>query len=340
MLDQINNLIEEIKSFSASSVDDIEEFRIKYLSKKGKISKLFDDFRSVSLEQKKIIGEKLNEVKKLAQEKLVEINRIFETKSYKTLDIDYTLPGDPIPVGSRHPVSIVRNEIIDIFSILGFTVSEGPEIEDDWHNFSALNFPEAHPARDMQDTFFIRKDPDILLRTHTSSAQVRVMERQKPPIRTLSPGRVFRNEAISARHHCIFHQVEGLYIDENVSFADMKQALLYFTVEMFGSDTKIRLRPSFFPFTEPSGEMDISCSLCSGRGCNVCKNTGWLEIMGCGMVDPNVLEFCGIDPVKYTGYAFGMGIERVCMLKYRVNDLRLYFENDKRFLDQFITSVI
>jgi phenylalanyl-tRNA synthetase alpha chain len=340
MLDQINNLVEEIKSFSASSVADIEEFRIKYLSKKGKISNLFDDFRSVSLEQKKIIGEKLNEVKKLAQEKLVEINRILEIKSYKTLDIDYTLPGDPIPVGSRHPVSIIRNEIIDIFSRLGFTVSEGPEIEDDWHNFSALNFPEAHPARDMQDTFFIRKDPDILLRTHTSSAQVRVMERQKPPIRTLSPGRVFRNEAISARHHCIFHQVEGLYIDENVSFADMKQALLYFTVEMFGSDTKIRLRPSFFPFTEPSGEMDISCSLCSGRGCNVCKNTGWLEIMGCGMVDPNVLEFCGIDPVKYTGYAFGMGIERVCMLKYRVNDLRLYFENDKRFLDQFITSVI
>ena len=340
MLDPINNLVKEIKSFSASSVADIEEFRIKYLSKKGKISNLFDDFRSVSLEQKKIIGEKLNEVKKLAQEKLVEINSIFETKSYKTLDIDYTLPGDPMPVGSRHPVSIVRNEIIDIFSRLGFTVSEGPEIEDDWHNFSALNFPEAHPARDMQDTFFIRKDPDILLRTHTSSAQVRVMERQKPPIRTLSPGRVFRNEAISARHHCIFHQVEGLYIDENVSFADMKQALLYFAVEMFGSNTKIRLRPSFFPFTEPSGEMDISCSLCSGRGCSVCKNTGWLEIMGCGMVDPNVLEFCGIDPVKYTGYAFGMGIERVCMLKYRVNDLRLYFENDKRFLDQFITSVI
>jgi phenylalanyl-tRNA synthetase alpha chain len=340
MIDQINHLIEEIKSFSASSATDIEEFRIKYLSKKGKISKLFDDFRLVSPEQKKIIGEKLNDVKKLAQEKLSEINRIFETKSFKTPDIDYTLPGDPIPVGSRHPVSIVRNEIIDIFSRLGFTVSEGPEIEDDWHNFTALNFPEAHPARDMQDTFFIRKNPDILLRTHTSSAQVRVMERQKPPIRTLSPGRVFRNEAISARHHCIFHQVEGLYIDENVSFADMKQALLYFTVEMFGSDTKIRLRPSFFPFTEPSGEMDISCSLCSGRGCNVCKSTGWLEIMGCGMVDPNVLEFCGIDPVKYTGYAFGMGIERVCMLKYRVNDLRLYFENDKRFLDQFITSVI
>jgi phenylalanyl-tRNA synthetase alpha chain len=340
MTDQINTLIEEIKSFSASSATDIEEFRIKYLSKKGKISRLFDDFRSVSPEQKKIIGAKLNEIKNLAQEKLIEINRIFETKSYNSHDIDYTLPGDPMPAGTRHPVSVVRNEIIDIFSRLGFTVSEGPEIEDDWHNFSALNFPEAHPARDMQDTFFIRKDPDILLRTHTSSAQVRVMERQKPPIRTLSPGRVFRNEAISARHHCIFHQVEGLYIDENVSFAEMKQALLYFAIEMFGSETKIRLRPSFFPFTEPSGEMDISCSLCSGQGCNVCKNTGWLEIMGCGMVDPNVLEYCGIDPVKYTGYAFGMGIERISMLKYRVNDLRLYFENDKRFLDQFITSVI
>lgn len=340
MLNQIDHLTEEIKSYSAVSVTDIEEFRIKYLSKKGKISRLFDDFRSVSPEQKKIIGKKLNELKKLAQEKLVEIQRNFETKSYRASLIDYTLPGDPIPVGSRHPVSIVRNQIIEIFSRLGFTVAEGPEIEDDWHNFTALNFPEAHPARDMQDTFFIRKDPDILLRTQTSSAQVRVMERQKPPIRIISPGRVFRNEAISSRHHCIFHQVEGLYINENVSFADMKQALLYFAIEMFGPETKIRLRPSFFPFTEPSGEMDISCSLCSGRGCNVCKNTGWLEIMGCGMVDPNVLEFCGIDPVKFTGYAFGMGIERVCMLKYCVNDLRLYFENDKRFLDQFASLVI
>ena len=235
---------------------------------------------------------------------------------------------------------IIKNEIINIFSRLGFTVSEGPEIEDDWHNFTALNFPEAHPARDMQDTFFIRKDPDILLRTQTSSAQVRVMEHQKPPIRIISPGRVFRNEAVSARHHCIFHQIEGLYINENVSFADLKQALLYFAIEMFGPETKIRLRPSFFPFTEPSGEMDISCSLCSGKGCNVCKYTGWLEIMGCGMVDPNVLEFCGIDSVKYTGYAFGMGIERVAMLKYQVNDLRLYFENDKRFLDQFSSAFI
>jgi phenylalanyl-tRNA synthetase alpha chain len=340
MLDQINNIIAEIKSFLANSETDIEEFRIKYLSKKGKISLLFNDFRSVPADQKRIIGEKLNEVKKLAQEKLAEISMKFETKSSRVAEIDFTLPGEPLPIGSRHPVSIVRNEIIDIFSRIGFTVAEGPEIEDDWHNFTALNFPEAHPARDMQDTFFIRKDPDILLRTQTSSAQVRVMERQKPPIRIISPGRVFRNEAISARHHCIFHQVEGLYINENVSFADLKQALYYFAVEMFGPETRIRLRPSYFPFTEPSGEMDISCSLCSGRGCNVCKNTGWLEIMGCGMVHPNVLKFCGIDPEKYTGYAFGMGIERVCMLKYRVNDLRLYFENDKRFLDQFVSQVI
>jgi phenylalanyl-tRNA synthetase alpha chain len=340
MLDQINNIIAEIKSFLADSETDIEEFRIKYLSKKGKISLLFNDFRSVPADQKRIIGEKLNEVKKLAQEKLSEISMKFETKSSKVAEIDFTLPGEPLPIGSRHPVSIVRNEIIDIFSRLGFTVAEGPEIEDDWHIFTALNFPEAHPARDMQDTFFIRKDPDILLRTQTSSAQVRVMEQQNLPIRIISPGRVFRNEAISARHHCIFHQVEGLYINENVSFADLKQALYYFAVEMFGPETRIRLRPSYFPFTEPSGEMDISCSLCSGRGCSVCKNTGWLEIMGCGMVHPNVLKFCGIDPEKYTGYAFGMGIERVCMLKYRVNDLRLYFENDKRFLDQFVSQVI
>jgi phenylalanyl-tRNA synthetase alpha chain len=299
MLDQIKKLIEEIKSYSATSSADAEDFRIKYLSKKGKISKLFNDFRSISQEQKKILGSNLNEVKKLAQEKLAEIHKKFETKSPITLNIDFTLPGDPLPMGSRHPISIIRNEIIDIFSRLGFTLSEGPEIEDDWHNFTALNFPEAHPARNMQDTFFIRKNPDVLLRTQTSSAQVRVMESQKPPIRILSPGRVFRNEAVSARHHCIFHQVEGLYINENVSFAGMKQALLYFAIEMFGPETKIRLRPSFFPFTEPSGEMDISCSLCSGKGCNVCKYTGWMEIMGCGMVDPNVLDFCGIDSSKY-----------------------------------------
>jgi phenylalanyl-tRNA synthetase alpha chain len=340
MLNEINKIIEEIKSYSAASSEDAEKFRLKYLSKKGLISRLFDDFRSVSQEHKKIVGGKLNEVKKLAQEKLSEINQKFQTESTERAEMDYTLPGDPLPVGTRHPISIIRNEIINIFSRLGFSVSEGPEIEDDWHNFTALNFPEAHPARDMQDTFFIRRNPDVLLRTQTSSAQVRVMERQKPPIRIISPGRVFRNEAVSARHHCIFHQIEGLYINENVSFVDMKQALLYFAHEMFGPETKIRLRPSFFPFTEPSGEMDISCTLCSGKGCNVCKYTGWLEIMGCGMVDPNVLDFCAIDSGKYTGYAFGMGIERVAMLKYQVNDLRLYFENDKRFLDQFVSAFI
>jgi phenylalanyl-tRNA synthetase alpha chain len=249
--------------------------------------------------------------------------------------MDLTRPGEPRPPGSRHPVSIVRKEIIDIFSRVGFVISEGPEIEDDWHVFSALNFPHDHPARDMQDTFFIRMNPDILLRTHTSSVQVRVMEKQQPPIRTISPGRVFRNEAISARAHCIFHQVEGLYIDENVSFADLRQVLFYFSREMFGKETQIRLRPSFFPFTEPSAELDISCSICGGKGCNVCKYTGWVEIMGCGMVDPNVLDNCNIDSVKYTGYAFGMGVERIAMLKYQINDLRLFFENDKRFLDQF-----
>lgn len=340
MLEKINNLLEEISAFSPGSAKDIDEFRIKYLSKKGEISLLFNDFRTVPPDQKKLIGEKLNELKKLAQDRLSELNSKFESRVSGIQEIDYTLPGDPLPIGSRHPVSIIRNEIIEIFARLGFTVAEGPEIEDDWHNFTALNFPEAHPARDMQDTFFITKDPDVLLRTQTSSAQVRVMESQKPPVRIISPGRVFRNEAISARHHCIFHQVEGLYINENVSFADLKQALYYFAVEMFGPGTRIRLRPSYFPFTEPSGEMDISCSLCGGKGCSVCKGTGWLEIMGCGMVHPNVLKFCGIDPVKYSGYAFGMGIERVCMLKYRVNDLRLYFENDKRFLDQFISQVI
>src|SRR4030042_6643408 len=316
MLDKITAIIKEINDYPSSGTNNIEQFKIRFLSKRGIITQLFGDFKSVPADQKPLIGQKINEVKELAWKKYTELSQGDNKKREVQVIVDPTVPGESLPLGSRHPVSLVRKEIIDIFLRLGFTISEGPEIEDDWHNFSALNFPEAHPARYMQDTFFIRKDPDILLRTHTSSAQVKIMECQKPPIRTLSPGRVFRNEAISARHHCIFHQVEGLYIDENVSFADMKQALLYFAVEMFGSNTKIRLRPSFFPFTEPSGEMDISCSLCSGRGCSVCKNTGWLEIMGCGMGDPNVLEFCGIDPVKYTGYAFGMGIERVCMLKY------------------------
>lgn len=336
MIDRIKQIMDEIKSFEASSKGDSEAFRLKYLSKKGIISQLFDEFRRIPHEQKKVVGRHLNEIKTLATNKLIEIDTKFKSYDSITEELDFTLPGEPIPLGSRHPVSIVRNEIIDIFYRLGFTVSEGPEIEDDWHNFSALNFPKDHPARDMQDTLFIQKDPDILLRTHTSSVQVRVMESQKPPIRTISPGRVFRNEAISARAHCIFHQVEGLYINEGVSFADMKQVLYYFSRELFGHNTQIRFRPSFFPFTEPSAEMDISCSICNGKGCNVCKYTGWLEIMGCGMVDPNVLEFCGIDPVKYTGYAFGMGIERIAMLKYQINDLRIYFENDKRFLDQFI----
>ena len=314
---------------------DAETFRLKYLSKKGLISVLFDEFRSLDPSKKKETGQKLNEIKQLAQQRLGEFRSAAGEAKENAESPDLTRPGIQLPLGSRHPVSIVRREILEIFNRVGFVISEGPEIEDDWHVFSALNFPRDHPARDMQDTFFIRQNPDILLRTHTSSVQVRVMEKQQPPIRTVSPGRVFRNEAISARAHCIFHQVEGLYVDEGVSFADLRQVLLYFAREMFGTDTRIRLRPSFFPFTEPSAEMDISCSLCGGEGCNVCKYTGWVEIMGCGMVDPNVLENCRIDPVRYTGYAFGMGVERIAMIKYQINDLRLYFENDKRFLDQF-----
>jgi phenylalanyl-tRNA synthetase alpha chain len=286
-------------------------------------------------DQKKLLGQRINDLKNMAQEKIDSFLSSADSSISEKQDMDLTRPGKPLPLGSRHPVSIVRKEIIDIFSRVGFVISEGPEIEDDWHVFSALNFPHDHPARDMQDTFFIRMNPDILLRTHTSSVQVRVMQKQQPPIRTISPGRVFRNEAISARAHCIFHQVEGLYIDENVSFADLRQVLFYFSREMFGRETQIRLRPSFFPFTEPSAELDISCSICGGKGCNVCKYTGWVEIMGCGMVDPNVLENCHIDSERYTGYAFGMGIERIAMLKFQINDLRLFFENDKRFLDQF-----
>lgn len=335
MIDKINKYLEESKSFIANNLDEIEAFRIKYLGKKGIINDLFAEFKNVPRENKKEVGQKLNELKISLQEKINALKNALEEKSDSRSDIDLSLPGDPINIGTRHPLSIVRNEIIDIFKRLGFTISEGPEIEDDWHVFSALNFPEEHPARDMQDTFFIEKNPDILLRTHTSSVQVRVMENSQPPIRTISPGRVFRNEAISARAHCIFHQVEGLYIDENVSFADLKQTLLYFAKEMFGEQTEIRLRPSYFPFTEPSAEMDVACNICHGKGCNVCKYTGWLEILGCGMVDPNVLESCNIDSKKYTGFAFGMGIERIAMLKYGINDLRLYFENDVRFLNQF-----
>lgn len=338
MLDKIKQLHEEIEKFNSQVLDEIDQFRIKLLSKKGEIGTLFSEFRNVPAEQKKEIGQKINLLKQCALDKINRLKASASSgKSGKEYD-DLTRPAEPLALGSRHPISLVKNEILEIFGRLGFTVNEGPEIEDDWHNFSALNFPPEHPARDMQDTFFIEKNPDILLRTHTSNGQIRVMENQKPPIRTLSPGRVFRNETISARAHCIFHQVEGLYIDTDVSFADLKQTLLYFAREMYGEEIEIRLRPSFFPFTEPSAEMDIACKLCGGKGCNVCKYTGWLEVLGCGMVDPNVLENCGIDSEKYTGFAFGMGIERTAMLKYHVKDLRLYFENDVRFLRQFVSA--
>jgi len=300
------------------------------------IPQLFGEMRNVAPENRKAAGQLLNTLKNRAQEKLDELkNNLSASTEENGSSVDLSMPANFLELGSKHPLSIVRSELLAIFSRIGFSVSEGPEIEDDWHNFTALNFPEEHPARDMQDTFFIEKNPDILLRTHTSSAQIRVMQKQKPPIRAVFPGRVFRNEAISARAHCIFHQVEGLYIDENVSFADLKQSLYYFATEFFGPETKIRLRPSFFPFTEPSAEMDISCFICGGEGCKICKGTGWVEILGCGMVDPNVLESCDIDSEKYTGFAFGMGIERIAMLKYQINDIRLFFENDLRFLKQF-----
>ncbi len=342
MLQKIIDLIEEVSSVSAKDPMELESFRLKYLSKKGLISELFEDFRNVNVTDKKEIGQKLNLLKQNALDKYNILKSELHNQEEKASGTDLTKPAVPYSLGTRHPISIVRNELIDIFSRIGFTVSEGPEIEDDDHVFTKLNFAPEHPARDMQDTFYISRissedshPEDILLRTHTSSVQVRVMQNQKPPIRTISPGRVFRNEAISARAHCIFHQVEGLYIDENVSFADLRQTLLFFAREMFGKDTEIRLRPSYFPFTEPSAEMDVSCKICGGKGCNVCKYTGWLEVLGCGMVHPNVLEACNIDSKKYTGFAFGMGIERAAMLKYGVNDLRLYFENDLRFLDQF-----
>lgn len=338
MKEKINSLLEIVDNLTASSKEDVEILRIKFLSKKGEITSLFNDFRSVPNEQKREIGQLLNQLREKAQTKINELKEAFNQTQTSGENEDLTRPGDPIALGTRHPLSIVKGQIIEIFSRLGFTVAEGPEVEDDWHVFEALNFPPEHPARDMQDTFFIEKNPDILLRTHTSSVQTRVMTSQKPPIRVLCPGRVYRNEAISYRAHCFFHQVEGLYIDENVSFADLKQALLYFAKEMFGEHTQIRLRPSYFPFTEPSAEMDISCHICGGKGCPFCKNTGWVEILGCGMVDPNVLESCGIDSKKYTGYAFGMGVERITNLKYRVKDLRMFSENDIRFLDQFKES--
>ena len=336
MIDKINDLLKRVEAFKPQAAAEVEEFRVRMLGRKGEMNDVFEELKKVAPELKKELGQKTNALKTRINDKIAEMKSALEnTETDSDAAIDMTRPGSNDPIGSRHPISLVRNEIVDIFARLGYTVAEGPEIEDDWHVFSALNFPPEHPARDMQDTFFIRKNPDILLRTHTSSIQVRTMERQKPPIRVVCPGRVFRNEAISYRAHCIFHQVEGLYIDENVSFADLKQSILYFAKEMFGEKAQIRMRPSYFPFTEPSAEVDVSCNLCGGKGCNVCKHTGWLEIMGCGMVDPNVLEASGIDPQRYSGFAFGMGVERIAMLKYGVKDLRLYFENDARFLRQF-----
>jgi len=335
MKHKIEEYLKEVESFKAEKLEQLENFRIEFLSKKGKIPALFADFRNVDPKDRKEIGQLINNLKGAVQDKIVKLKESFDDSTQSTgSEPDLTLPPN-INLGTRHPLSIVRNEIIEIFARIGFSVSEGPEIEDDFHNFSALNFPKDHPARDMQDTFFIEKDPDIALRTHTSSVQIRVMQNTQPPIRTVLPGRVFRNEAISARAHCIFHQVEGLCIDTDVSFADLKQTLFYFAKELFGEDTKTRFRPSYFPFTEPSAEMDISCNICGGKGCNICKYSGWVEILGCGMVDPFVLDSCNIDGKKYTGYAFGMGIERITMLKYQINDLRLFFANDLRFLDQF-----
>ena len=335
MKSKINELLEEVNRMVAANADELEALRIKYLSKKGQISELFNDFRNVANEEKREVGLLLNELKNTAQDKINELKESFVNAEDTSNKTDLTRSADPLKLGTRHPLSLTKNEIIDIFARIGFTIAEGPEIEDDWHVFGALNFPPEHPARDMQDTFFIEQQPDVILRTHTSSVQSRVMAHQKPPIRMLFPGRVYRNEAISYRAHCFFHQVEGLYIDKNVSFADLKQALMYFAKEMFGEETQIRLRPSYFPFTEPSAEMDISCNICGGKGCPFCKHTGWVEILGCGMVDPNVLENCGIDSKVYSGYAFGMGVERITNLKYQVKDLRMFSENDVRFLQQF-----
>lgn len=335
MIDRIKALLQEVEDMKAANAEELEALRIKYLSKKGEVSLLFNDFRNVAADQKREVGQFLNVLKETTQQKINDLKEAFKNIQTTNNDIDLTRTAYPVQLGTRHPLSIVKKEICDIFGRLGFSIAEGPEIEDDWHVFSSLNFAEDHPARDMQDTFFIQHNPDVLLRTHTSSVQTRVMENQEPPIRIICPGRVYRNEAISYRAHCFFHQVEALYVDKNVSFADLKQALLFFAKEMFGPDTKIRLRPSYFPFTEPSAEMDISCNLCGGKGCPFCKHTGWVEILGCGMVDPNVLENCGIDSSVYSGYALGMGIERITNLKYQVKDLRMFSENDVRFLKQF-----
>lgn len=343
--DKITQHTEEINAFTTDKADELEQFRIKYLGSKGIIKEIFDDFKSVSVEEKKSLGKVLNEFKQLAESKYLTLKEAVEANQKQGTEdaLDLTLPGEGFEIGARHPLALVRREIVEIFAKLGFTVAEGPEIEDDWHNFSALNFPEEHPARDMQDTFFIKKGGekgDIALRTHTSSVQVRMMEQGQPPFRAIMPGRVYRNEAISARAHCFFHQIEGLYVDENVSFADLKQTLFYFVQELYGEGTKVRFRPSYFPFTEPSAEMDISCTICNGAGCQLCKYSGWVEILGCGMVDPNVLENCGIDSKKYSGFAFGMGIERIANLKYVIKDLRLFSENDVRFLKQFKSALI
>ena len=340
MIAKINQLLQEVEALKAANAEELEALRIKYLSKKGAINDLMADFRNVAAEQKKEVGMRLNELKNKAQEKIAALKEQFESQDTGCDDIDLTRSAYPIELGTRHPLSIVRNEIIDIFARMGFNIADGPEMEDDWHVFSSMNFAEDHPARDMQDTFFIENDTEnvshsIILRTHTSSVQSRVMETTQPPIRVLCPGRVYRNEAISYRAHAFFHQVEALYVDRNVSFTDLKQALLLFAQEMFGSDTKIRLRPSYFPLTEPSAEMDISCNICGGKGCPFCKHTGWVEILGCGMVDPNVLELNGIDSKVYSGYALGMGIERITNLKYQVKDLRMFSENDTRFLKEF-----
>ncbi|MBQ9533202.1 MAG: phenylalanine--tRNA ligase subunit alpha [Prevotella sp.] len=340
ILEKIESLLQEVSNLTAQNADEIEQLRLKYLSKKGEITQLMADFRNVAADQKKVVGIKINELKQLAQQRINELKEQVDTQTDSQDDLDLTRTPYPVRLGTRHPLTIVKNQIIDIFSRMGFTLAEGPEIDDDLHVFTKLNFAADHPARDMQDTFFIETYPNdvaknVILRSHTSNDQAHYMETHQPPIRVICPGRVYRNEAISARAHCFFHQVEGLYIDKNVSFTDLKQVLLTFAREMFGADTKIRMRPSYFPFTEPSAEMDVSCTICGGKGCALCKGEGWLEILGCGMVDPNVLEACGIDSSVYTGYAFGMGVERIANLKYRVSDLRLFSENDIRFLEEF-----
>ena len=338
MLQKIEQLMQEVAALKAATAQEAEDLRIKYLSKKGIVNELMTEFRNVPAEQKKEVGMKINELKQATLERINALKEAVASQEQAGDDLDLTRTPYPVRLGTRHPLTIVKNEIVDIFSRLGFVLAEGPEVEDDWHVYSSMNFADDHPARDMQDTFFVESHPDIILRSHTSSVQARVMEKQQPPIRVICPGRVYRNEAISARAHCFFHQVEGLYIDKNVSFTDLKQVLLLFAQEMFGPDTKIRLRPSYCPFTEPSAEMDISCHLCGGKGCSFCKHTGWVEILGCGMVDPAVLEANGIDSTQYTGYAFGMGIERITNLKYQVKDLRMFSENDKRFLDEFTSA--